>query len=153
MSKQLTAKKSEDLKQKALDYFERKGIDVRIKPTKSMKADLPQQLKENALKGMKVDGCVIEITSVLFYTYLVFSAPQFGTFEGHAGGFGVGELVAAGVLYYDNGSALKSTHDFGVFFGADAGGICQITWGSNGNATAVGIGDGLGAFGGQGDWI
>ena len=40
----------------------------------------------------------------------------------------------------------------GSIFIAEDGGALQVTWGTSGNATAVGVGEGLGAFGGSGSW-
>lgn len=140
----------------ALAYFERQGIDPREEPTPgthpSVDPPAPSSMA-NVTTGMTTNACIIEVLSILFYTYCKVTIPDIGhEFEGHSGGLGAGDLTAAGAIYYDNLKALISTKDFGVFFAAEDGGVVQVTWGSNGNATAAGVGDALGAFGGRGSW-
>ena len=73
-------------------------------------------------------------------------------FKVESGGVGVGDLTCEGVIYYGNQDVLLKATTFGVAFGAEDGGVVQVTWGTSGNATAAGIGEGLGAFGGSGSW-
>ena len=65
---------------------------------------------------------------------------------------GLGDLTSAGVIYFGNLKTLLKATTFGVAFGAEDGGVVQVTWGTSGNATAAGVGEGLGAFGGSGNW-
>ena len=64
----------------------------------------------------------------------------------------VGDLSSAGVIYFGSEATLLKATTFGVAFGAEDGGVVQVTWGTSGNATAAGIGEGLGAFGGSGSF-
>jgi hypothetical protein len=64
----------------------------------------------------------------------------------------VGDITGAGVIYFGDLNTLLKATTFGVAFGAEDGGVVQVTWGTSGNATAGGIGEGLGAFGGSGNW-
>ena len=56
------------------------------------------------------------------------------------------------LLTLSNNLLLLKATTFGVAFVAEDGGALQVTWGTSGNATAVGVGEGLGAFGGSGSW-
>jgi len=154
----LSPKANEAQIKKALEYFERQKIDVRVPPKPgtfpSVVPQAPRVTTAYAAAGMTTQACMINVTSVVFYTHcsVVILEPPGHAFEGQAGGLGLGDLAAAGVIYYDNLQALLSTGDFGVFFGAEMGGVIHVTWGANGNATAAGVGEGLGAFGGRGSW-
>lgn len=138
----------------AIDYFKREGIECHVEPT----AEELQALRiphdhQEVLLAMTSYPCLISVTSVFFYTYVSVSVPSLGkTFTGHSGGLGVGEISAMGVIYFSDRNTLLATTDFGVFFGADQGGVVHVTWGSHGNATAAGVGAGAGAFGGSGSW-
>jgi hypothetical protein len=132
------------------EYFKRKGIDPSIKPE-------PRPVPELAdTDGMTTCPCAIEIVAVLFYSHVTvtFTDPsgKSHTFEGDSGGVGVGEIDGPGIIYYNDLSTLLSTSAFGVTFVSEDGGTAMVTWGSHGNANIVGIGEGLGAFGGSGDW-
>ena len=100
--------------------------------------------------------CSISIEGFLFYAYVEVGFDIKGqsyTFQGGSGGIGLGDLTCEGVIYFGNGlETLLAATTFGVAFGAEDGGVCQVTWGTSGNATAAGIGEGLGAFGGSGSW-
>jgi hypothetical protein len=141
---------------RALAYFDRKGIDPRVEPAPgTFPPALPQAPRFAAAiaTGITTQACIIELVAALFYAHLTVGVPAIGkTFEGHSGGVGLGDITAGGVIYYDDLSALLGIHDFGVFFGAEMGGVMHVTWGAYGNATAAGVGEGLGAFGGNGDW-
>ena len=143
-----------DLKTRAEAHFKKMGID----PSKEQKNPQMVQVptadrKEFAAASTTTHPCTISTISVLFYTYCEVSVPAIGyTFKGHSGGLGVGGIDAKGVIYYADQSVLLATKDFGVFFGAEDGGVIHVTWGSHGNATAIGVGEGGGAFGGSGSW-
>ena len=142
----------------ALEYFQQQGIDVNVKPTEDFTVDSntlkPAFSEEDvAAKGITTHPCLISIKSFVFYTFCKVTVPTIGkTFKGHSGGLGVGRVNAGGVIYYADLSRLLKIRDFGVFFVAKSGGTCHVTWGTHGNATAVGVGIGVGAFGGRGDW-
>jgi hypothetical protein len=141
---------------KALEYFDRLKIDVRVEPKPgtfpSVAPQAPKFTKHYVGAGMETYACTIHLLSVVFYTYCDVTTANGHEFEGHSGGLGVGELTAVGVIYYDDLKVLLNTSAFGVFFGAEEGGVVHVTWGANGNATAAGVGEGLGAFGGSGSW-
>ena len=146
----------DSLYESALQYFEEQGIDPRVKPSSKPSLELPTRPPEFfdfESRGMITKPCVINLIGVIFYAYCKVSVTNGRTFEGHAGGAGVGRLTAGGVIYYPDESKLYNTKDFGVFFVAKGGGTVHVTWGANGNATAAGIGSpALGAFGGRGNW-
>ncbi|MGK4569352.1 hypothetical protein [Flavobacterium sp. 3HN19-14] len=133
MSDNLNAPDQETRKQQALANFASQGIDENNPPAPSAAplptslADSPAINKEAVAEGMTSIPCMISIDSILVYTHLTVTA-SIGTFTGSAGGLGVGDMTAAGVLYYSDEAALLATEDFGVFFGSDMGGVCQITW-------------------------
>jgi hypothetical protein len=128
------------VKERAAEHFKKKKIDVSKDPNLEL-TTLP---------------CTIDIVGVLFYAYVevtfVDPSGKSHTFKGDSGGVGVGEIDGAGVIYYSDLNQLLSTKTFGVGFVSDEGGTAMVTWGSHGNANIVGIGDGLGAFGGSGSW-
>jgi hypothetical protein len=139
---------------RALAYFDRKGIDPRIEPAAEAYPSVVPQAPPftRATEGITTEACTIDLIAVLFYAHVTVVTASGHTFDGHSGGIGIGDISGAGVIYYADLSTLLSTHAFGVAFGAEDGGVMQVTWGSHGNATIVGIGEGLGAFGGSGDW-
>ena len=101
--------------------------------------------------------CNISVESFLFYTHIEVefvdpNTQQTYQFEGGSGGLGLGTCDTVGVIYFGNLETLLKATTFGVFFGADGAGAVQVTWGTSGNATAAGAGDGAGAFGGSGSW-
>lgn len=142
---------------RAEKYFAAHGINPNEKGELTHKLDLTPTpaFKEGDL-GVTTLPCVIEVESFLFYTYceVTFADSDGHThkFEGHSGGLGVGEVDAGGVIYFADLETLLKTGDFGVAFLAEDGGVCQVTWGTHGNASAAGVGDGGGAFGGSGSW-
>ena len=126
-----------NLKHRAAVYFNSIGVNPAVPPAEV--TTLP---------------CVIEVECFMFYTYVEVSVPDKGMkFCGSSGGIGVpGDLTAAGVIYFADWDKLKETDTFGVAFLAEDGGVVQVTWGSRGNASAAGVGEGGGAFGGSGSW-
>ena len=106
--------------------------------------------------GVTTYPCTISVQGYLFYSHVdvIFtdSAGNTYEFEGSAGGIGVGDTEAEGLIYFGNEETLLKATTFGVAFIAEDGGALQVTWGTSGNATAVGVGEGLGAFGGSGSW-
>ncbi|MHA2343208.1 MAG: hypothetical protein ACXADW_15155 [Candidatus Hodarchaeales archaeon] len=134
-------KDKKPLKERAKEYFKSLGIDIDEKPNEN-------------LETITVP-CTIEIESVVFYSYVEIVFEYNGCtykYTGNAGGIGVGDLTAEGVIYFGDLNKLIGTKAFGVTFAAEDGGVVQVTWGTHGNATAAGIGEGLGAFGGSGSW-
>lgn len=107
-------------------------------------------------EGVTTLPCAIDILGVLFYAHVevVFTDPsgKAHTFEASAGGAGIGEIEGGGVIYYSDLAKLLATKAYGVTFIGDEGGTAMITWGSHGNANIIGIGEGLGIFGGSGSW-
>lgn len=142
---------------RAEKYFAAKGINPNVKGELTRKLDVKPTatFKEGDL-GVTTCPCTIEVESFLFYTHctVTFADPQGNChkFEGDSGGLGIGEVDAGGVIYYADLETLLKTGDFGVAFVAEDGGVCQVTWGTHGNASAAGVGDGGGAFGGSGSW-
>ena len=120
-------------------------LDVR--PTLTWKEDMD---------GVTSYPCEINVEGFLFYAHVTvsFTDSEGNTheYEGGSGGIGVGDLTCAGVIYFGDEDVLLKATTFGVAFGAEDGGVCQVTWGTSGNATAAGVGEGLGAFGGSGSW-
>ncbi len=106
--------------------------------------------------GVTTLPCTIDIVSAVVYAHVtvVFVDPSGNThkFRGDAGGVGIGEIEGAGVIYYSDLDALIKTKSFGVAFASEDGGTAMVTWGTHGNANIVGVGEGLGAFGGSGKW-
>ncbi len=150
MSDQLTTEEVSTLKKNAEAYFKEQGIDPSKKPEKQS-ANIDR--KDLSSKSIITHPCFIRATSYLVYTYIEVLVPAIGyTFKGSSGGLGIGDIGAAGVIYYTDEAKLLSTEAFGVVYGAEYGGVLQVTWGSHGNATAAGIGEGGGAFGGSGKW-
>lgn len=148
---------------RAAEYFKRLGIDPNVAPSTST-APASSSASSRALEIFPVPPlsvgsavttlpCVIECESFFFYTYCSVLVPGLGReFEGSSGGLGVGDCTGPGVIYFADQGALLATSDFGVTFVADAGGTVMVTWGTHGNANAVGVGEGAGAFGGSGSW-
>tara|TARA_B100001175_G_scaffold44912_1_gene34095 strand:- start:7564 stop:8025 length:462 start_codon:yes stop_codon:yes gene_type:complete len=101
-------------------------------------------------------SCTISVQGYLFYSHVscIFEDSEGNTYEyeGGAGGIGIGDIEAEGIIYFGNEETLLKATTFGEAFIAEDGGTLQLTWGTSGNATAVGIGEGLGAFGGSGSW-
>ena len=106
--------------------------------------------------GVTSYSCTISEQGYLFYSHVsvIFEDGNGNTyeFEGGAGGVGVGDTEAEGIIYFGDEETLLKATTFGVAFIAEDGGALQVTWGTSGNATAVGVGEGLGAFGGSGSW-
>ncbi len=144
----------DQLKEEALAYFKSIGIDPNVKPDADSLPS-PSTISKRQLlgaDGVTTEACTIFTISVVFYTY-VKVAFSHHNFEGHAGGVGVGGLPATvGVIYFADLKVLLATKDFGIFYVADDGGACHVTWGTHGNATVVGIGAGAAAMGGKGKW-
>lgn len=141
---------------RAAEYFKNLGINPNVAPDDlAVPPPPPGILSLSKAKAGSVTTlpCVIECESFLFYTYCSVLVPGLGReFEGHSGGLGLGDCTGGGVIYFADAAQLLSTSDFGVTFVADAGGTVMVTWGTHGNANAVGIGEGAGAFGGTGSW-
>lgn len=145
-------------------YFKAKGIDPSVKPEEdTVNHDIASTIQDhwqfhhNITKlGMTTCPCMIDILAVLFYSHVTvtFTDPsgKSHTYEGDAGGVGAGEITGPGVIYYSDLATLLGTKSFGVSFVSADGGTAMVTWGSHGNANIIGIGDGLGAFGGSGSW-
>ena len=106
--------------------------------------------------GVTTYSCTISVQGYLFYSHVsvIFEDADGNSyeFEGGAGGVGVGDTEAEGLIYFGDEDTLLKATTFGVAFGAEDGGVVQVTWGTSGNATAVGVGEGVGAFGGSGSW-
>jgi hypothetical protein len=152
---------------RAAEYFKRLGIDPNAAPDAAESATLAVRDSGERLRALEIFPvpplsvgsdvttlpCVIECESFFFYTYCSVLVPGLGReFEGHSGGLGVGDCTGGGVIYFADQGALLATSDFGVTFVADTGGTVMVTWGTHGNANAVGVGEGAGAFGGTGSW-
>lgn len=135
---------------RAVEYFKNLGIDPNKKPDQP----IPMLNAPEVQEGVTTLPCVIEVECFLFYTYLEVDVPDKGKkFEGHSGGVGIpGDIEAAGAIYFADWNVLVGTSTFGVAFVAEDGGVVQVTWGSHGNATAAGVGEATGAFGGSGSW-
>ena len=115
----------------------------------------PAQSFTEDMDGVISHPCTITVEGFLFYAHVTVEfndGSKSYEFQGGSGGVGVGDLTCEGVIYYGNQDTLLKATTFGVAFGAEDGGVCQVTWGTSGNATAAGIGEGLGAFGGSGSW-
>ena len=141
---------------RAVAYFKRNGIDPRVEPPpETFPSDVLRAPRYTQLTatGITTEACSIEVSAYFFYAHVeVIDMANYHTFEGHSGGIGLGDIFGIGVIYYADLPALLATTDFGVFFGAEAGGAMHVTWGTHGNATVGGIGEGIGAFGGRGSW-
>jgi hypothetical protein len=153
MANELTPEKTEALKKRAEAYFKKVGIDPTKKPENAPVAPtMPKILSEsNSGDGITTEVAVIQVYSILVYTYCQVNMPGY-EFSGHTGGLGAGASENAGVIYYADKAKLLKTTDFGVFYAAHTGGVIHVTWGTHGNATAAGVGEGFGAFGGSGSW-
>ena len=147
-----------DRKDQAMAYFKSKGIDPSLAPPASIAQPAQRSWQHHhslQAQGVTTLPCYIDILAVLFYSHVTVSFTVGGkthTYEGDAGGVGAGEISGAGVIYYSDLGTLLGTKAFGVTFVAEEGGTAMVTWGTHGNANIVGIGDGLGAFGGSGSW-
>ena len=144
---------------KAMAYFEAKGIDPSVEPEALLAVSGVsewQHYSDMQSEGVVTLPCTIDILAVLFYSHVTVSftdpAGKKHTYEGDAGGVGAGEISGVGVIYYPDLGSMLATKAFGVTFIAEEGGTAMVTWGTHGNANIVGIGDGLGAFGGSGSW-
>ena len=155
--------------ERAAAYFASVGIDPSVAPSADTERGIKyaeaeeyertvcwQRHRGFSQLGVTTLPCVIDILGVVFYSHVevTFADPhgKTHTFEGDAGGVGVGEIDGPGVIYYSDLDKLLATKTFGVAFVAEDGGTAMVTWGSHGNANIVGIGDGLGGFGGSGKW-
>jgi|TARA_R100001163_G_C5029532_1_gene170145 hypothetical protein len=144
-------------RKRAVKYFDAKGINPNTRPEIERILDFsPVQTWSTTSNGTTTYPCTIEIEAFLFYLHLTViftdNKGNVHTFEGDSGGIGVGDITGAGVIYFGDLNTLLKATTFGVAFGAEDGGVVQVTWGTSGNATAGGIGEGLGAFGGSGNW-
>lgn len=142
---------------RAEKYFAAKGINPNVKGELTRKLDVkPTAIFKDGDLGVTTMPCTIEVEAFLFYMHLTVTfVDSKGTchkFEGDSGGVGVGEVDSAGVIYFADLETLLKTGTFGVAFAAEDGGVVQVTWGTHGNASAAGVGDGGGAFGGSGSW-
>ncbi len=146
----------EELNQKALAYFKKKGIDPNKEPANKRILTTAPVKFESASDSVTTHTCHIDVASFLFYTYVNCSyhsdAGNKWEFEGDSGGLGAGGAVGVGAIVYSDSSELHSTKDFAVAYGAEGGGAVVITWGKYGTATLVAAGGGGGAFAGTGDW-
>lgn len=139
------------IKERAEAYFKEVGIDPGKKAPEPKNAKAIVFIKE--LEGTTTLPCIISFQAYLFYMYLEVEVPDKGKkFCGSAGGVGAGDIESAGVIYFSDWDTLVKTKTFGVAFLAEEGGAIQVTWGTHGNATAAGIGDGGAACGGSGSW-
>ena len=145
----------EELKEKAEAYFKELGIDPTKEPNKN---DLPEppSTAPSALKadtvGVNKEFCMVQVYSFVFYTYVVVQF-QHHEFNGHSGGLGIGGMpLTGGILLFKDLKTLLDTKVFFVHFEAVEGGLCQVSWGTHGSATVIGVGGGAGAFAGRGKW-
>jgi hypothetical protein len=139
------------IKERAEAYFKDEGIDPNVKPVR--RKPPKARMKAPALEDTTTLPCTISFQAYLFYMYLEVDVPDKGKrFCGSAGGVGAGDIESAGVIYFADWDTLVKTSAFGVAFLAEDGGVIQVTWGTHGNATAAGIGDGGAACGGSGSW-
>ena len=144
-------------RKRAVKYFDARGINPNTKPEITRILDFnPIQTWSQSSDGTTTYPCTIEIEAFLFYMHLTVTftdgSGKLHVFEGDSGGVGIGDLTAAGVIYFGSLDVLLKATTFGVAFGAEDGGVVQVPWGTSGNATAGGVGEGLGAFGGSGNW-
>lgn len=144
-------------RKRAVKYFDARGINPNTKPEIDRILDFsPIQTWSQSSDGTTTYPCTIEIEAFLFYMHLTVtftdSKGKAHVFEGDSGGVGLGDITGVGVIYFGNLKTLLKATTFGVAFGAEDGGVVQVTWGTSGNATAGGVGEGLGAFGGSGNW-
>ena len=145
-------------RKRAVKYFDARGINPNTKPEIDRILDFsPIQTWSQSSDGTTTYPCTIEIEAFLFYMHLTVtftdSKGKEHVFEGDSGGVGLGDITGVGVIYFGNLKTLLKATTFGVAFGAEDGGVVQVTWGTSGNATAGGVGEGLGAFGGSGNWL
>ena len=147
-----------DSRIRAEKYFAAHGINPNIEgEMKNPKLDVtPTPAFKAGDEGVTTVPCEITVEAFLFYMYcevtFVDPAGKSHKFCGNSGGIGVGDLETAGVIYYADLETLITTAAFGVAFIAEEGGVVQVTWGTHGNASAAGVGEGGGAFGGSGSW-
>ena len=144
-------------RKRAVKYFDARGINPNTKPEIDRILDFsPIQTWSQSSDGTTTYPCTIEIEAFLFYMHITVtftdSKGKSHVFEGDSGGVGLGDITGVGVIYFGNLKTLLKATTFGVAFGAEDGGVVQVTWGTSGNATAGGVGEGLGAFGGSGHW-
>ena len=155
----LTKKEQKQRRKRALRYFAAYGInpDTKGNTHQDRILDMPpkpfwKKDDENTITYQ----CKVSVESFLFYTHVeVNFTDNEGNeykYEGGSGGLGLGTVTGVGAIYFGNQETLLKATTFGVFFGADAAGAVQVTWGTSGNATVAGDGMGAGAFGGSGGW-
>lgn len=150
----------EELKNEALAYFKKVGIDPYTEVSqKPIEVPPPSPVEISQLKSSKSNTthkCSISLWAGAVVTYYSVKyksgAGNHWKFSGHAWGLGVGAATGDGLIVYNDASELHDTKDCYVQFIAEDGGALQISWGKYGVATAGGIGEGLGAFGGSGTW-
>lgn len=147
-------------RKRAEKYFAAYGINPNTKGNTHQDRLLdygPVPVWDKSSSGVTTYQCSISVESFLFYTHIEVEFTDTTTqetyqFEGGSGGLGLGTCDTVGVIYFGNLQTLLNATTFGVFFGGDAVGAVQVTWGTSGNATGGGAGDGAGAFGGSGSW-
>ena len=157
---ELTKKERRERRKRAIKYFEAYGINPNTKGNTHQDRLLdmpPKPFWDEKTENTITFECSISVESFLFYTHVEAEFTDTTTketyqFEGGSGGLGVGTCDTVGVIYFGNLDTLLKATTFGVFFGGDAVGAVQLTWGTSGNATGGGAGDGAGAFGGSGSW-
>ena len=144
-------------RQRANKYFAARGINPNSRGELTRMLDInPAMSWSKSTDSVITYNCVIEVEAFLFYMHLTItftdSAGKTHVFEGDSGGIGLGDMTSDGILYFGNQETLLKATTFGVAFAAEDGGVIQVTWGTSGNASAVGVGEGGGAFGGSGHW-
>lgn len=144
-------------RKRAMKYFHARGINPNRRPQLERMLDFSPKLTWTRDDyNVITHPCTIQVEAFLFYMHLTVTFEDASgdtyIFEGDSGGVGLGDLTSEGVIYFGNLKTLLKATTFGVAFGAEDGGVVQVTWGTSGNATAAGVGEGLGAFGGSGNW-
>lgn len=141
-----------DLKARADKYFKEIGIDP-DKKTDNVNFPSPPTAVDTVVDKSKIttEFCTIECITYIVYTYVSVQF-QHHVFEGHAFGIGIGGAFNGGVIYFADEKKLLDTKSFGIFYVAADGGVMHVTWGTHGNATVAGVGEGGAAMGGFGKW-
>ena len=141
---------------KADKYFADRGINPNVKgETKNLEV-APAPLFNKEDEGVIDHRCEITVHAYLFYLYVTVSFVDadgvYHEFIGHCGGIGAGQVLSVGVIYFGSKEILLEATDLAVAFGGVGVGGVQVTWGTSGNATAGGVDQGVGIFGGDGSW-
>ena len=150
---------------RALNYFEKEGIDVTQHPTDEQIAEgkrIAAQLQPDADTTMsswkhEEKDASISIIAVVFYAYAEVSfTDESGNqyiFQGHAGGIGAGVHGSyKAIVMYNELETLLDAQPFGLFFSGFRKGGAVVGWGSRGESLSTGGDFGAGAFGGKGKW-